>query len=1183
MTTTSLVVALLSIQALPAGTKVLAPHFPSDNEVATAMRSSWVTLGLGGLLCAGTVSCWDQDPTAPGGSDRMPALTVAADTTITSLTAEADTYLRKVAPNQNRGDKDRLWVRGRAGKTRSLIRFDTTAIRSALGSTGLAYATITVAVDTAFGWASSGRFLSVYSLNQPWTEVGATHDCANDTDPSNGTLECALTDQWDMAAGPDGSYASVATDSVFVSNASTGTTLEFDVTSDVAAFIAGAPLHGWLVTKSDETKGGQIRLSSREGTTPPQIQVGASNDPPSPVLTATADAFVRKIEPNQNRGSRPQMWIRGTGGKTRALVQFDSAQIRASIGGFTLQSATLEMVVDTAFSWGAAGRFVGAYSAQQPWTEAGVTYNCANDTDPSNLTLECDAADVWDMGGAPAARPYAQNPTDSVLVTNNSAGTTLSLDVTADVAAFLAGGNAHGWLITKVLEDKAGQVKLGSREGGQAATLELVVGQSTSVPLLPPDSTPTWLWSDTALAPVPGVNAEASNHVVIVYFDAASTEAERIAAINAVGGEIVGGFPVSVTSGGYYIRISGGGTPAAIDAAIDTLRGLAGVWDAGRVIKAIPNSFGLTANDGPGWTPDTWSFVDSLAAGENWALEASAFPLAWGCSVGDDARPLYVMDHGFRTANDLAAGIIYNAIDITDSSDPDFDHGTQVLSVIAAEANSVGSTNPLITGATWNRSVEAVELWPTTLAGQPQLRGPAPGTWFFSPAADLGTALVRATSGHGRAINISQGILWTTPPESAADSAKVRDWAQVLDFWLQGFQAPGAGDPPLVVLAAGNEATTQGADAYWAGLPSVNDPTLPILVVAGYDSTDTFWSESKGGLLVDVVAPAVDVTLLDAQGKRQNDGTSFAAPQATALANLLSSFDPSLTSLRIKQLIINGAIASGKTIGGFPVLNAYESLRLAAQKPGTPLCGNRSWLDGGSLVVERGATNETIHTRSPDIHGGVEVFHGGRRIDYVTFQAETPHSLTFTQGTGWLEGTRLPAPPATGPTSPLRHFGDSTIVVDFQPQVATKIVLRDTVTAGEVVVASLPAGTQIWRPQFSPVDRSTIYFMQRTTGVNWLMRELNRATGTTTTLWAFVSPLPNSFLTVSHDGSEAIVAQTGGGASGCVMFWRPLVSGATVSKSITVAPARPNRCVGQPITQNILTPENTRTVVADGH
>ncbi len=130
------------------------------------------------------------------------------------------------------------------------------------------------------------------------------------------------------------------------------------------------------------------------------------------------------------------------------------------------------------------------------------------------------------------------------------------------------------------------------------------------------------------------------------------------------------------------------------------------------------------------------------------------------------------------------------------------------------------------------------------------------------------------------------------------------------------------------------------------------------------------------------------------------------------IAALLKSFDPTLTPESIKGLIVQGAAVGNRPILNHPgrfVVNAYSSLKLAGQKPGTPLCGNRIWLEGrSSLQVLRGATTETLDAVT-DTAWAVAPEHGGRRVvrlkdewhAYFNRPSNFLHTISFREG--WFQ------------------------------------------------------------------------------------------------------------------------------------------------------------------------------------
>ena len=118
------------------------------------------------LVVIGVIGC--ENPTDAGILDeyQQPLLQVVTDTT--GVFPSGDTFLRKVSPNQNRGHQNRLWLRGRNGKSRVIVQWDQSAIDSAIGDGTLVSATVEMSVDTAFDWGSSGRYIGAHKLNAPW-------------------------------------------------------------------------------------------------------------------------------------------------------------------------------------------------------------------------------------------------------------------------------------------------------------------------------------------------------------------------------------------------------------------------------------------------------------------------------------------------------------------------------------------------------------------------------------------------------------------------------------------------------------------------------------------------------------------------------------------------------------------------------------------------------------------------------------------------------------------------------------------------------------------------------------------------------------------------------------------------------------------------------------------------------
>lgn len=233
------------------------------------MLACLLSLATAGLLAAG--GCRDTldpfDRLHPGPRGRL----VVTDT----LLADADSYIRQSTPNTNWGADTALQLGG-GGRSRVLVRFDSTALRAVVGTGTLDSAWLEFTITAGpQGWGSNERTVDLHRLLRDWTELGATWNCAVDANTSNSVPDCP-TQGWDMTNNGNGTYAPSKTDRVKVSNGQTGV-LRLGVTADVAAFLGGTQLHqGWVFRKTSESQGGEAVIFSRESGSQPRLVVAIS-------------------------------------------------------------------------------------------------------------------------------------------------------------------------------------------------------------------------------------------------------------------------------------------------------------------------------------------------------------------------------------------------------------------------------------------------------------------------------------------------------------------------------------------------------------------------------------------------------------------------------------------------------------------------------------------------------------------------------------------------------------------------------------------------------------------------------------------------------------------------------------------------------------------------------------------
>ena len=196
--------------------------------------------------------------------------------TITTLNAVGDADLVQFTPTVNSGTSNSLRVTGASLSSwqAGLVRFDTAAIRTAVGTGTLQSATLQLTISAvSLGWGNSQ--MSVNRMTMPWTETGATWLCANDTDNSlfgRFLNNCASQDRWgiewwSLSPRP---FAGTPTATVNVPFGQQGV-VSANVTADIQAVVAGVGHNGWILTSSADLSTVWIQFSSREGSAPPKL------------------------------------------------------------------------------------------------------------------------------------------------------------------------------------------------------------------------------------------------------------------------------------------------------------------------------------------------------------------------------------------------------------------------------------------------------------------------------------------------------------------------------------------------------------------------------------------------------------------------------------------------------------------------------------------------------------------------------------------------------------------------------------------------------------------------------------------------------------------------------------------------------------------------------------------------
>lgn len=538
------------------------------------------------------------------------------------------------------------------------------------------------------------------------------------------------------------------------------------------------------------------------------------------------------------------------------------------------------------------------------------------------------------------------------------------------------------------------------------------------VPDAAPDSLPAGLYGNPANvltgSPYFSLSDFVLRNTVSVRFEAGTSQAVRQTLVDGVNGEVIGGQRFPRVEGYYLIRVPDDGTGLGIRAAMDKLNEDPNVAAAEPEYLHLPDSILTYAHavDTDDWGGE-WMTRPERANGKNWALEAVSAPHAWGCETGSRSTEVALLDIGYSTVPDISANTVYTQY-------PDRyskwylvgnTHGTLASSVIGARGNNRQG----ITGMMWNVGLRQYEV-SITGDGHSTLGVKMPG-WVPGPGPlplvkALEYRLAEALESNATVINISIALYAKssdrslTPEQRAAQvELRAREIARMIE------SAP---RKPLIVMGAGN----RHQDAFYstypvvakyipdqvlvvAGVTSVEMGLGRLAVASGYNTNNPLTPDN----LVEIAAPSTDVGALDDSGIRLMNGTSFAAPLVSGAAGLLHSFDPRLTAPEIKQLLLQGARRGGRRVTGTPgevfVLDVYESLRLAARRPGAPLCGNRIWTQGSRIYAERrgpaGNYPELLRDMGTRVHGVIAT-HGGKTL--MTSLEGSMDSLVWGP-TGW--------------------------------------------------------------------------------------------------------------------------------------------------------------------------------------
>jgi subtilisin family serine protease len=808
--------------------------------------------------------------------------------------------------------------------------------------------------------------------------------------------------------------------------------------------------------------------SPRDAANPvvPEQAVTTSSD----TVPALADALIRTSARHSNHGSAQTMIVKITQSQddsTRVVIKFDQAAIAAAIGSGTLTRATLELGIEQ--SGTESENRLDAHRLVLPWTESGVTWRCGIDLNLANVSADCPTT-KWRMSG-PDMDAFVAARTDRAHLNPGQTGVA-KFNVTADVQAFLGGAVNHGWLV--MAANATSRAVVWSRETAVKPRLVLAV-ERNSVPPEAPGGEPAGLYRTAVMVPVsPNSPVKVVRDALSILFKQGTTQADRAAVVSRIQGTVIGGTHITDTDGFYIVQVPDPGTMDSLE------RIVASLDTAVAVDLAMPEYTTSTLgsyrlpNDGETFLKQHFGLRPQDARGAPWYLTAVNAPLAWGCSTGSDNTPIAMVDeHIFFFGSgvpDLTPTITFHT-----NKFPGGQHGVRVASILAAR----GDNQQGMTGMMWQsdlRLYDIVELDPQT--GQPNI-----DSLTHQPALNprgMANRISQAIRDGARIINLSMGIPYPDHTPTRDDTLNARRWVAAVQRTWSRFPA---GDRPLLVIAAGND----GVDAWWSSYPQMEThfPNEVIVVGGGNRAGNGMFIDdgetSNVGPLVSVVAPAEEMVGFNGLGVLEPFGrTSAATPLVSGTAGLLLAFDPRLTTPQLHDLVMLGAQRSGRSIGEFPMIDAYESLKEAGQRPGAPLCGNRIWANAGLMNTNRSNGAEALFAHDGGERGvfALAAHHGGREIDMIAWGGPD-RTFKLSESGEWFRSedpTQLFANQSGVANSlwGLSHDGDQEVFIDISAFNSSRIVrmkLFDstgatTLTAPDMVLDQLqqyPETTCAWR------------------------------------------------------------------------------------------------------------------------
>lgn len=401
------------------------------------------------------------------------------------------------------------------------------------------------------------------------------------------------------------------------------------------------------------------------------------------------------------------------------------------------------------------------------------------------------------------------------------------------------------------------------------------------------------LGSETGVAYVRGV--------LLVYFEPAATQAQRDAAVELVGGEVIGRMDAFDE---YQVRVD-----AAGEEALEALR--AQLESADGVDMVTLDHVTILGQDAV--ANDPWDGAGLGGSDASWWAEAVSAPEAWECYDDGSLSPVTVavVDSGFDLGNEDLSMRARWASDADAANRNARNHGTHVAGILGAAAdNGYG-----ICGMVWRGDLLCFDASSSTGIEKDDLLSESALELGLFETVKAGARVINFSNGSSRARTAEE---WPSQQElvDSAGRAYSRRMGALLaqghDFVV--VQSAGNGDKNYEGVDAtyNNEfasITADNCDSSYVAADEILDRVIIVAAAERMGEGYRLTSFSNGGPSVDVCAPGQHIYSTIVGGCDYLSGTSMAAPIVSGVAALVWAADPGLSGREVKQLVCMSAVS----------------------------------------------------------------------------------------------------------------------------------------------------------------------------------------------------------------------------------------------------------------------------------